>query len=85
MKKLSLSVEELAVETFDVGAPRRGQGTVAGQAATNGMPGEPCYPPSEGINIAMCAPTTVGEECVTVDPQCPLGGGVELTSPEAGC
>lgn len=80
MKKLQLSVEELAVETFDPGEMRGTEGTVEAQAADTftklvdtycgGL--SDCCPPSYGINVAMCAPTTVQPECETDITVCPL-------------
>lgn len=70
MKKLRLSIEELAVETFDVdAAPLGRRGTVEARAAASWVAVcdsiEVCFPVSEGLNVALCVPTTVGEECVT--------------------
>ena len=83
MKKLRLSVEALAVETFEVDASLRGEGTVEARAAyppsywTECNPCQLsvdfCYPPSEGPNVAACAPPT---------PACELEDGGVLTG---GC
>lgn len=93
MKKLTLSVEDLAVETFDAGASPDGRtGTVAAMADTGRCwtinaetecpPSDiPCTTPSAGPTVAMCAPTTFGMEgCDTDIHVCPAE-----TSPDTGC
>jgi len=78
MKKLRLSIEELAVETFDVDAALNAwTGTVEGRADprtyTSPAPDDcPCTIPSQGQTVAMCAPTHVGEECETGWILCPM-------------
>jgi len=91
MKKLKLSVEELAVETFDVDASPLGRkGTVEARAAAASWAVacdsiEVCFPQSEGFNVAACDPFTMDDACVTRLPVCTATDGGELATTSTGC
>ena len=64
MKKLSLNVEDLAIETFETAAAAREEGTVEGYAATNGNK-YTCDPA-----VGTCFGYTCYESCETICGTC---------------
>ena len=85
MRKLTLNFDALNVETFETAKGAAGQGTVYGNAQTNGQNTQ-CLSAIDACPTGFCAPTYDEYQCTALCPEsyndaCPSSRGCTTISP----